>query len=240
MIRTTVSEIASAHKTFPGAARNLAIMLSSPTALLLPALLSFVLTAPPTLARSHIPCGPLPPLELAPRLPGTSIDLETSGLDLEQAMSRLSTPTLTTAGLAPLAARISDDSLVVLAKRCAGPRCELVLARFDRGALTATRSLGRLLEPDLTKASVGIVDFEGRGGESLLVTWHRGLPTAKTLQLQAFGADLAPLSPVISPHRGGHDRTLTLVPSCSARDQLEVRTPGRAAKRLPWPLESAP
>jgi hypothetical protein len=208
--------------------------------MLLPAMLSIILTAPLALARTHIPCEPVAPLELAPNLPGDTVDLETSGLDLELAMSRLSTRTLVTDGLAPLAARIDDESLVVLARRCAGPRCELVLARFDSGVLAGTRSLGRLLEPDLAQASVRRVDLEGRGGSSLLVVWHQGVPKTKTLRLQAFNVDLAPLSPVMSPHRGGRDRTLSLVATCASRDQLEVRIPGARERRLPWPLESAP
>lgn len=124
------------------------------------------------------PCRPLQPLRPAPEPPGESIDLETSGLDLELAMSRLSTRTLVTSGLASEAARLDDGRLVVMARRCSRRHCELVLGLFEGGALRQTRVLRTGLSPelDLSQAAVRVVGVAGCARRKMLAIELPGLP----------------------------------------------------------------
>lgn len=190
------------------------------------------------------PCRQLAPLQLAPDPPGESIDLESSGLDLELAMSSLSTRALVTSGLANEAARLDEGRLVVMARRCSRRHCELVLALFEGRALRQTRLLRTGLTPelDLAQAAVRVVDFEGDGRNNLLATWLEPGParSGPILRMQAFYPELSPLSPLITPRQGAHERVLTLVPGCSRRHTLAIERPGLPPQHLAWPLKRSP
>ncbi|MCC6622890.1 MAG: hypothetical protein IT385_16645 [Deltaproteobacteria bacterium] len=185
--------------------------------------MALVLSCPA--ARALEPCRDLKPLALTPALAGASVDLERSGLDVERALSLLTTSGTAEVTLAATVARAAPDFATVAARRCDAGACELVAARFrlDPATPGPTLVIARTIAavgPGAQLGAVRALALTEGGPDEILVGWSEG--GVQRLAALRVG-DLGLVVPIMELMQGAAH---TLEPGCTSRTTLLIDGPG--------------